>query len=186
MARVITSYIAGQEEISILELQGEKKGASNEGTHSWMQEKDFILAVGLIIQVGSLLCVRLPPSFEGKLFTLSFLCYLLRACSVTFSYTFFFLTSIFGFSLFLISEKFPASSSVLPSRHIRACFSTNMPEVSPLSQFSCLRKDSIAFQGLKAWGKKRTWADTCYTSIIYLIFLSSVFLCCCHFFMMIS
>lgn len=39
-------YIAGQAEISILELQGEKKGASNEGTDSWMQEKDFILAVG--------------------------------------------------------------------------------------------------------------------------------------------
>lgn len=37
---------------------------------------NFILAteVDLIIQANSLLCVRLPPSFEGKLFTLSSLC----------------------------------------------------------------------------------------------------------------
>lgn len=33
VARVITSYVAGQEEISMLGLQGEKKRPSNEGTH---------------------------------------------------------------------------------------------------------------------------------------------------------
>lgn len=75
VARVITSCVAGQEEISILGLQGEKRGLQMRALTAECRI-NFILAteVDLIIQANSLLCVRLPPSFEGKLFTLSSLC----------------------------------------------------------------------------------------------------------------
>lgn len=123
VARVTMNCVAGQEDISIFVLQGLKRGPSNEGTRCWMQEKDFILAaeVDLIIEANSLLGVRLPPSFEGKLFILSSLYWCVESLfHKLFLYFFpFFLTSLFCFNLLLISEKFPLSFSVLPSKCVK-------------------------------------------------------------------